>query len=1026
MLHTGAYRSPFGGQKLVGSAPAGCTAESLLRVAPRSKLTAGSPGIPAGQAGWRLEPRGRKEASGARRPKSEARAGLMPGGSPGKGSPAQGGTEGMATARAKSKSSPRGPSAKARARDAARVAGLQAARRILEKQHQRGEPPLLKLVHLQMIQAQESELVQLRSADPLRQVSINTPVPEVRVAPPSDTTAVVDLRQLTPVPEVRVAPPSDTTAVVDLRQLGKPETFKGEANEFSDWSFILKSYLACINHDYVDLLDRAEQGRSYRLLWQEYSPKVASRFVGSPSVLWGTKFGQDFEGELAAFEQSLRQFESESGKQIDEEFLLGVIINGLTDQSLGDHVIRNAARLTTYSQVKAELLDIARTNRVIQQLPQPMDIGALPNKGGGKGKDKGKGGGKGKDKGKGGGKGNPGPTAAAPEDESEPVLATPTIVAGTVAASTEPDAATALPEILVDTGAGSHRFQKGFDPEAVPGKSLNKQLVTVTGEALHTKERKKSELGLENNGKLQIEYFESEQIKFFVMSVGEAAEKGFWTVIGAAGGFLVPPLAADKPKQAVKETEEKLALNKRQGVYWLPVSKGKSAKGDEPSVVAATRAAKTSVPASVYREEADGEAAPEQERGVVEGEPAQGSGGYEQELPALSDEPPPEVSEAQRRVRRKKIAYGCLRNHMITHLPLSEPLEVAKLSLDYCFFGRALEAEKDPTTVEELKQPKDEQEGAVPALVVYDHKSGATFSGMVNKGVDPYGLAIVTEALKICGVGRSCGQELGKGSSALQTSAKGSHQSNGAVERAILENAEQVRTVINAFEMWLVRHSSWLISRFLVKSDGKTPYERLRGREYRGEVVEPCEVVHYKLEAPGKMEPKTAVGVWLFVGASKRWDKTVRQGAGAVNPQPSTPAAPPAEGMDLEAAPSAGDSAEVATDRMPCSCGQVSEDQAPSNSRKERKAQAVGFAGLLRTRLQVRQRASAAKRQRPKAKSEKLRLLNAPSRKRSGSWLPRTRWRNTKVKRDITWEEARVKGLKIVRSRWVDGWKAHW
>ena len=63
--------------------------------------------------------------------------------------------------------------------------------------------------HLQMlsqrIQAQESELVQLRSADPLRQVSINTPVPEVRVAPPSDT-----------------------TAVVDLRQLGKPETFKGE------------------------------------------------------------------------------------------------------------------------------------------------------------------------------------------------------------------------------------------------------------------------------------------------------------------------------------------------------------------------------------------------------------------------------------------------------------------------------------------------------------------------------------------------------------------------------------------------------------------------------------------------------------------------------------------------------------------------------------------------------------------------------------------------------------------------------
>ena len=27
------------------------------------------------------------------------------------------------------------------------------------------------------------------------------------------------------------------------------------------------------------------------------------------------------------------------------------------------------------------------------------------------------------------------------------------------------------------------------------------------------------------------------------------------------------------------------------------------------------------------------------------------------------------------------------------------------------------------------------------------------------------------------------------------------------------------------------------------------------------------------------------------------------------------------------------------------------------------------------------------------------------------------------VKTDITWEEARRRGLKIVRSRWVDGWK---
>ena len=32
-----------------------------------------------------------------------------------------------------------------------------------------------------------------------------------------------------------------------------------------------------------------------------------------------------------------------------------------------------------------------------------------------------------------------------------------------------------------------------------------------------------------------------------------------------------------------------------------------------------------------------------------------------------------------------------------------------------------------------------------------------------------------------------------------------------------------------------------------------------------------------------------------------------------------------------------------------------------------------------------------------------------------------TKWRSTK---DITWEKARELGLKVVRSRWFDGWKA--
>ena len=45
-------------------------------------------------------------------------------------------------------------------------------------------------------------------------------------------------------------------------QQGEPDMFKGEGVEFADWAFVFKSCLACINLQYVGLLERAEQNRT--------------------------------------------------------------------------------------------------------------------------------------------------------------------------------------------------------------------------------------------------------------------------------------------------------------------------------------------------------------------------------------------------------------------------------------------------------------------------------------------------------------------------------------------------------------------------------------------------------------------------------------------------------------------------------------------------------------------------------------------------------------------------------------------
>ena len=234
----------------------------------------------------------------------------------------------------------------------------------------------------------------------------------------------------------------------------------------------------------------------------------------------------------------VRRYDAETGKALDDT----MNVNGLQDSGLKDHVIRNSHRLKTYSSIKDELLELARTTRVLNSIPTAMDIGAVPYKGKGQdktpkggGKDKGKqkgAGGQGSGKGKGSGsstsykssnpsnlnsqkecfyckkkghvkadcrkriadekakaKGGGGktrsPHAASPAEEPESLSASPVQEEDHVAALTLAAAPAARTQVLVDTGAGSHLFVKGFDKgsQIVPG-SGGKELVTVTGEPL--------------------------------------------------------------------------------------------------------------------------------------------------------------------------------------------------------------------------------------------------------------------------------------------------------------------------------------------------------------------------------------------------------------------------------------------------------------------------------------------------------------------------------------------------------------
>ena len=863
---------------------------------------------------------------------------------------------------------------------------------------------LQQLQHTNQLLTQMSDRVLTLENERARRISIATDtVDELRVPAISQGSA---------------ASPPNAIGLVDTRSLGKPEIFKGDEGSFADWAFIFKSYVGCIAQEYIPLLERCEQSRSpmvnrglapadqrlsnqlyymmvmllrgraldiahncgigegfetYRRLFEQYHPRVASKYVGSLSLILSTRFSNDIESELEAFDKTIRRYESESGKTLDDEILLGVVVNGLQDSATRDHIIRNSARLTTFQQVRTELLEIARTNRVLSQMPAPMDIGALPKGKGGKGK-KGKGdqkGGKGsgksatkdgkgketpktnpnadkecfyckkkghvkaecrkkaaddKQKSKGSGKHRT-PNAAAPSDEPEPMSATPTQETTFIAS-----AIAGQHEVLVDTGAGMHLFQAGFDQFATKLNSkANTGLVTVTGEPLETGGLKRSVIATEG-GDFNIDYAESSKVGFSVMSAGQAALKGTWTIIGPDTQCMIVQQHSGLIQRAVEQSQ-KIQLLKKRGVHWLPVSGCKVQHAGSPAepiaahpagstagqagspagqdVVAAVRAAKKAIPAGEEDavEEAHGG---EGDMAVID--PAQ---------EIVLGDPPPEESEVPRPPKAKKIPDTVSKNdfdsHMLTHVPFrnwcdhcmagkvredphprrskgQDPQDVPRVSLDYCFLGRNLEVGDEPDPkIEDLKKPQDEEENNVPVLVVLDEKTGCAFASVVAKGNNAHAVNVVVEALRFTGrlkvilhtdgepsiraLADAAAKQWNK-EAQIQTAPRDSHASNGAVERCILEVSRQVRTVVHALESrypgfkvkttslvypWAVRHAAWLLTRFLIKSDGKTPYERLRGREYRGEITEFGEVSHFKLadDKKGKLDAQSAVGVWL-------------------------------------------------------------------------------------------------------------------------------------------------------------------
>ena len=229
--------------------------------------------------------------------------------------------------------------------------------------------------------------------------------------------------------------------------------------------------------------------------------------------------------------------------------------------------------------------------------------------------------------------------------------------------------------------------------------------------------------------------------------------------------------------------------------------------------------------------------------------------------------------------------------HMLTHLPhrswcvhcvrgkgkttdhrksRGDERGVREVHLDYCFLGGA---EDDKTNTVLIAKDRDSK--MVMASVVPVKGSSHQFLarrvraflnelGYENLDVtiktdqEPAIKDLVNEVIKLRGTAKTMKEESPVGSSA----------SNGVIERGVQTVEGQIRVIKNALEerlkikipgthcilSWMVEFSGVLVNRYEVGKDGRTPYERSRGKKSKLLGLEFGEKLNFRrTRAPGRM-----------------------------------------------------------------------------------------------------------------------------------------------------------------------------
>ena len=221
--------------------------------------------------------------------------------------------------------------------------------------------------------------------------------------------------------------------------------------------------------------------------------------------------------------------------------------------------------------------------------------------------------------------------------------------------------------------------------------------------------------------------------------------------------------------------------------------------------------------------------------------------------------------------------------------------QIPIISMDYCYMHETREERR--IRKKEETEGSERQIGDMPILVIKDSKSKCIMAEVLTrKGTDEYSIERCYRMISqlgydemilksdqehsIMALKREVREKL-RGTVRMEESPIGEHESNGEIENAVQRVQGQFRSQKHALEArygikikgemniipWMIRNGAAVVNRYQVGDDGRTPYRRLRGRDFNKEVAEFGEKIMYlKLESVGKEKSESRWSEGIFVG----------------------------------------------------------------------------------------------------------------------------------------------------------------